>query len=48
MYITKKKYVKDCIPYKHICEMYILAKFMEIVENQDLYRNKNDLQKNCQ
>ena len=28
--------------YKYICKMYILAEINEIVEHQDLYRNKDD------
>ena len=34
--------VKDFIFYNYICEMYILADKNEIVENKDLYRNKDD------
>jgi hypothetical protein len=35
--------IKDFIFHKFICKMYILAD--EIVEYQDLYRNKDDFRK---
>ena len=34
--------VKDFTFYKYICEIYILADINELVENQDLCRNKED------
>ena len=36
--------LKDYIFNKYICEIYILADIKWIVENQDLYRNKDDFE----
>ena len=34
--------LSDFILLKYICKIYILADIKEIVENQDLYKNKDD------
>ena len=34
--------LKDFIFYKDICKMYIFGRYKKIVENQDIYKNKDD------